>query len=156
MDIQPSGGHVGTENNQYRGGTGWVTVRQLGDVVEYDKFDSGQYMIHKHWKQILIMSVTEPVPNKTLYSIETCKRNNKFSWNTFDDDNWKLLWIGFLIFICVFRLSYAVLILTELEKLAANKPFLRIHILYDIACTLTKHLQVSVIRLSGVELTKYV
>ena len=33
--------------------------------------------------------------------------------------------------------------LTELEERAAENPNVKINILYDIACTLTKHLQVS-------------
>ncbi|XP_046842384.1 uncharacterized protein LOC124436496 isoform X3 [Xenia sp. Carnegie-2017] len=40
------------------------------------------------------------------------------------------------------RLSYAVYVLQELEKDNADKPALKINILYDVACMLVKHLQV--------------
>ena len=42
------------------------------------------------------------------------------------------------------RLSYAAYILQELEKHNADNPGLKINILYDIACMLVKHLQVTI------------
>ena len=55
-------------------------------------------------------------------------------------------YLFFLVFFLslAFRLSYAVWILPELEKEAAEKPDLKMNVLYDIACTLTKYLQVTV------------